>query len=69
MLIAIEYIIALAVIVILLLSAVRLHLSFGLHHGRKAKVKVADPRIMRTHHWHVSHLHARNLHDRMFRSY
>ena len=58
----IEYIIAIAVIVILLLGAVCLHFSFGLHRGRKAKVKVADPHVVRAYH----HLHVPHLHDHIF---
>lgn len=55
----ISYIIAMIVIGILLFSAVRLHLSFGLHRGTKAKVKVAGPHVERTLH----------LHDHIFRTY
>lgn len=55
----ITYIIALAFTVVLLLSAVRLHFSFGLHRGIKAKMKVAGPHVERSLH----------LHDHIFRQY
>jgi hypothetical protein len=54
----ITYIIALAVTVLLLLSAVRIHFSFGLHRGIMSKVNVAG-----------SHVEERplHLHEHIFR--
>jgi len=46
------YIVTLAFFVILLISAVRLHFSFGLHRGMKAKMKVAGPHVERSLHLH-----------------
>ena len=67
----IAYIITLALTVILLFSAVCLHFFLGLHRGIKTKVKkvrVVGRRVGSRHHWHVSHLHAPNLHEHIFRT-
>jgi hypothetical protein len=48
----IAYIIALAVIVILLFSAIRLHYSFSLHRSIKKKMKGKGPHKERTPHLH-----------------
>ena len=50
----ITYILTLAVVVILLCGAVRLHMHFGLYRGLKAKrmVNVDIPHVDRTPHLH-----------------
>lgn len=60
----ITYLITLTIIVVLLVSAVRLHFSFGFHHdGIKAKVKAHEERV------EVVQVERTHLHEHIFRQF